>query len=118
MLRPKNKFYELSQREKEGEKINDIYKLISQQEENMAQLLSKYQDKGDREASYEQHSRTIATSSLFETSPVIKNGRYVPKIDHTMIELPPISPNRKSNIKRPQKKPQSNQIPSDFELKS
>jgi hypothetical protein len=64
MLRPKHKFYELSEREKEGEKVNDIYKLISQQEETMAQLLSKYQDKDAREVQYQQESRTIETTSF------------------------------------------------------
>ena len=54
MLRPKHKFYEISDREREGEKINDIYKLITQQEETMAMLLSKYQDKDSRDGQYQQ----------------------------------------------------------------
>ncbi len=57
MLRPKHRFYELSEREKEGEKINDIYRLISQQEETMAQLLNKYQDRDGREQ-YQQEGKT------------------------------------------------------------
>lgn len=100
MLRPKHKFYELSEREKEGEKINDIYKLISQQEQNMAQLLSKYQEKDARTEQYQQESRTIETSFHQTTSP---RGHSASKIDHLTLQLPTISPNR-SNKKRSLKK--------------
>ena len=45
-MRQKNRFYEFTPLEKEGERMEDIYRMMNRQEENMAQLLSKYQEKG------------------------------------------------------------------------
>ena len=78
--------------------MEDIYRMMSRQEENMAQLLSKYQDKSSNDGYYPD-SRTIEAVSREETGLVIKRGRSASKLQ-AVLELPAITPSHKQGKKQ------------------
>ena len=77
--------------------MNDIYKMMSRQEENMTQLLSKYQDKNLNDGYY-QDSRTIEAVSREENGLLLKRGRSASKLQ-AVLELPAITPTHKQTKK-------------------
>lgn len=97
-MRHNSRFYELTPMEKEGERMEDIYRMMSRQDENMTQLLSKYQDKNQNDEHY-QDSRTIEAISREEMGLVRKRGRSASKLK-SVLELPIITPSHRQGKKQ------------------
>lgn len=96
----KHKFYELSAGEREGEKLNDIYKMMSQQDKSLAELLEKYDGKYEKESEFGFDSKTIDVNREARSLSV-KKEQSGSRMNQAGFELPVIGP---VSARQPKKK--------------